>query len=164
MQPYRECHFLLNEECSPNTIEYVSKAQLWWRTYSPTKTCLLCCIRNVLTAIPDCYRYTDFCNRTSHMLPVVFRIQFAGIVSIVFSTECVSISFAQTTLVLFAQFTLHNYVIYVNIQWSWDKMAAIFQTTLPNAFSWMKMFEYRLRFHRSLFISVQLIIFQHWFR
>ena len=100
VQPYRECHFLLNEECSPDTIEYVSKAQLWWRTYSPTKTCLLCCIRNVLTAIPDCYRYTDFCNRTSHMLPVVFRIQSVGIVSIVFSTKCVSISFAQTTLVL----------------------------------------------------------------
>ena len=68
VQPYREYPFLLNEECSPDTIECVSKAQLWWRKYSPTKTCLLCCIRNVLTAISDCYRYTDFCNWASHML------------------------------------------------------------------------------------------------
>ena len=32
-----------------------------------------------------------------------------------------------------------------------DKMAAIFQTTFSNAFSWMKMFKLRLRFHWSLF-------------
>ena len=34
----------------------------------------------------------------------------------------------------------------------------------PSAFSWMKMFEYRLKFHWSLFLRVQLTIFQHWFR
>ena len=45
-----------------------------------------------------------------------------------------------------------------------DKMAAIFQTTFSNAFSWMKMFEFRLRFHWSLFPMVWLTIFQHWFR
>ena len=91
VQPYRECPFLLNEECSPDTIECVSKAQLWWRKYSPTKICLLCCIRNVLTAIPDFYRYTDFCNWAT-----VYRIQSVDKVSIVFSTEFVSISFADT--------------------------------------------------------------------
>ena len=32
-----------------------------------------------------------------------------------------------------------------------DKMAAIFQTTFSNAFSWMKMFKLRLRFYWSLF-------------
>ena len=96
VQPYRECPFLLNEECSPDTIECVSKAQLLWRKYSPTKTCLLCGIRNVLTAIPDCYRYTDFLYWTSHMLPTVFRIQSAEKVSIVFSTKYVSILFAET--------------------------------------------------------------------
>ena len=31
--------------------------------------------------------------------------------------------------------------------WSRDKMAAIFQTTFSKAFSWMKMYEFRLRFH-----------------
>ena len=35
--------------------------------------------------------------------------------------------------------------------WGRDKMAAIFQTTFSNAFSWMKMFKLRLRFHWSLF-------------
>ena len=29
----------------------------------------------------------------------------------------------------------------------WDKMVAIFQTTSSNAFSWMKMYEFQLRFH-----------------
>ena len=56
----------------------------------------------------------------------------------------------QITLVLLRNLHyIFKYVIYVNTQWGWDKMAAISQTTLPNAFSWMKMFEYRLRFHRS---------------
>ena len=36
--------------------------------------------------------------------------------------------------------------------------------TFSNAFSWMKMYEFRLMFHWSLFIRVQLTIFQHWFR
>ena len=44
--------------------------------------------------------------------------------------------------------------------WGWDKMAAIFQTTFSNVFSWMKMFEFRLKFHWSLFLRVQLTISQ----
>ena len=42
--------------------------------------------------------------------------------------------------------------------WGRDKMAAIFQTTFSNAFSWMKIFKFRLRFHWSLFPRVQLTI------
>ena len=48
--------------------------------------------------------------------------------------------------------------------WGQDKMAAIFQTRFSNAFSWMKMFEFLLKFHSSLFPRVQLTVFQHWFR
>ena len=48
--------------------------------------------------------------------------------------------------------------------WSRDKTAAISQKTSVNAFSWMKMHEFRLRFQWSLFLSVQLTIIQHWFR
>ena len=48
--------------------------------------------------------------------------------------------------------------------WGRDKMVTNFQTTFSNAFSWMKMFKFRLRFHWSLFPRVQLAIFQHWFR
>ena len=43
--------------------------------------------------------------------------------------------------------------------WGWDKMAAIYQYTFLNAFSWLEMYTFRLRFHWSLFIRVQLIIF-----
>ena len=46
----------------------------------------------------------------------------------------------------------------------WDKMAAISQMTFSNVFSWIKMFEFRLRFHWSLFLRVQLTIFQLWCR
>ena len=48
--------------------------------------------------------------------------------------------------------------------WGRDKMAAISQTTHSNAFSWMKMYAFRLRFHWSLFLRVQLTIIQHCFR
>ena len=48
--------------------------------------------------------------------------------------------------------------------WGREKMAAIFQTTFSNAFSWMKIYEFRLNFHRSLVLRVQLTTFQHWFR
>ena len=48
--------------------------------------------------------------------------------------------------------------------WGRDKMDAISQTTFSSAFSWMKMFEFRLKFHWSLFLRVQLTIIQHWFR
>ena len=48
--------------------------------------------------------------------------------------------------------------------WGRDKMAAISQTMFSNAFSWMKMYEFRLTFHWILFLRFQLTIFQHWFR
>ena len=50
------------------------------------------------------------------------------------------------------------------IHWDRDKMADIFQTTFSNVFSWMKMYEFLLRFHWSLFLRVILTIFQHWSR
>ena len=43
------------------------------------------------------------------------------------------------------------------------KMAAISQTTFPNALSWKKNFEFWLKFHWSLFLKAQLTITQHWF-
>ena len=38
------------------------------------------------------------------------------------------------------------------------KMAAIFHTTYSNAFSWMKMYQFWYRFHRSLLLTVRLTI------
>ena len=48
--------------------------------------------------------------------------------------------------------------------WGCHKIAAIFQTTFSNAFSWTKMYKFLLRFHWSLFPWVQLTLFLHWFR
>ena len=48
--------------------------------------------------------------------------------------------------------------------WGRDKMDAISQTILSDAFSWMKMLEFRLTFHWSLLLRVWLTKSQHWFR
>ena len=44
------------------------------------------------------------------------------------------------------------------------QMADVSQMTFSNAFSWMKMYWFLLRFHWSVFLRVQLTIFQHWVR
>ena len=46
--------------------------------------------------------------------------------------------------------------------WDRDKIAAISQT-FSNAFPLMKFFEFRSRFHRSLFLRFELTIFLYWF-
>ena len=43
--------------------------------------------------------------------------------------------------------------------WGRDKMAAIAQTTVSNAFSWMKIHEFRFKFPWNLFQRAQLTIF-----
>ena len=48
--------------------------------------------------------------------------------------------------------------------WGRDEMDNISQTTFSNVFSSMKMFEFRLKFHWSLFPRVQSTIFQPWLR
>ena len=44
------------------------------------------------------------------------------------------------------------------------KVAHISQTTFSNAFPWMKIYEFRLISHWSLFLRVRLSMFQPWFR
>ena len=48
--------------------------------------------------------------------------------------------------------------------WGRDKMANLFQTSFTNACFWIKMCALWLRFHWSLFQTVQLTTSQHWFR
>ena len=48
--------------------------------------------------------------------------------------------------------------------WGRDKMDAISQTTFSSAFSWIKMFEFRQKFHWSLFLRVKLTMFHHCLR
>ena len=45
-----------------------------------------------------------------------------------------------------------------------DKIASISQTTFSNVFSWMNVYEFRLRFHRNFFLRFELTILQNWFR
>ena len=48
--------------------------------------------------------------------------------------------------------------------WVWlHKMAAVLQATFSNAFSWMKIFVFWLKFNWNLFLKVQFTISQHWF-
>ena len=56
---------------------------------------------------------------------------------------------------------LRRHLAYYDViltHWGRDKMAAISQTTLSIALSWIKMLELRLNFHWSLFLRVQLTI------
>ena len=69
--------------------------------------------------------------------------------------ELISVTASSRRRLLFGEYLTH---------WGRDKMAVVSQTTLSNAFSWMKMLEFRLRFLWSLFLRVQLTIIQHWFR
>ena len=48
--------------------------------------------------------------------------------------------------------------------WGHDKMDALPQTKFSSAISWLKMCEFWLKCQWSLFLRVQLTIFQHWFR
>ena len=63
--------------------------------------------------------------------------------------------FQHVLLVILHKWTLYQYLTH----WGRDKIAAFFQTTFSNGLSWMKIFEFRLKFHWSLLLRVQLIIF-----
>ena len=53
------------------------------------------------------------------------------------------------------------YLIFLALtHWSQDKMGAIYQSTLSNAFSSMKMFELWIKCQRNMFLRVQLAIRQ----
>ena len=42
------------------------------------------------------------------------------------------------------------------VYWGWNQVSAILQMTFSNAFSWMKVYEFLLRFHRSLLLRFKL--------
>ena len=42
--------------------------------------------------------------------------------------------------------------------WSWDKIAANSQEAFSNAFHWMKIMKFWLKFHWSLFLQIQLTV------
>ena len=77
-----------------------------------------------------------------------------------FLQEIWGISLLKPTII----HTLQTVVTLNLTHWGRDKMDTISHTTLWNAFSWMKMLKFWLKFHWSFFIKAQLTIFQHWFR
>ena len=52
---------------------------------------------------------------------------------------------------------------YINTSWGRDNFVTLSQTTFSNAFSWMKICEFRLIVHLNLFLRIKSTIFQHWF-
>ena len=129
--------------------------------------------------------YCNFCKsfavmNRSYGWPTAFREMRLSITWVLCSLVDLNIS-TQEQLPLFCQ-RGGGGVIYWNIialwqygmdmlsvywwltHWGRDKMDATSQTTFSSAFSWMKMYKFRLKFHWNLFLRVQLTIFHHWFR
>ena len=112
-------------------------------------------------------------SRWDHIALINFAIHFEGEVCFQFICNIehhFKIQLSKTGPVYISQDANNSKVLshreqaIVLTHWGRDKMDAISQTTFSNAFSWMKMFECRLKFHWSLFLRVQLTISQHWFR
>ena len=75
----------------------------------------------------------------------------------------VSLLEVLSTMTLNHWYFVRQVIKWALTHWGWDKMAAIFQMTFLNTFSWMKMYDFWSRFHWNLFLRVKLTIFQHWF-
>ena len=65
----------------------------------------------------------------------------------------------------FVCFTLCGPMMYIFVRcWGLNKTAALLQMTISNTFSWKKTLILWFQFHCCLFVRVQFIINQHWFR
>ena len=108
-------------------------------------------------------------QKTPHISPwrVSYGLSFVRILEkidcIIMAPHCIKYSWDLFTHMHQNCFTGSEHVV-SSTHWGRDKMAAVSPTTLSNAFSWMKILEFRLKFHWSLFLRVQLTIIQHWFR
>ena len=76
-------------------------------------------------------------------------------------------SFFTIICVLWHAIAPHNFKLVADLyggitHWGRDKMIAIL-LIFSNAFSFVKIYQFRLKYHRSLLLKAQLIIFQHWF-
>ena len=65
------------------------------------------------------------------------------------------ISFRVISLVMWKSYDYHIASEETSTHWGQNKMVAISQTTISNAFSWMKTYELRLTFHWNLFLRIQ---------
>ena len=125
----------------------------WWRHQMETFSKLLAlCAGNTL----------EWCQLNAlQASPVVHLVTPLSCVSLSMNTQpsVPAIVFWRKILLCYNRITMA-----VLTHWGRDNMAAIFQTTFSNAFSWMEIYEFWLRFQWSLFLRIQLTIFQYWFR
>ena len=91
-------------------------------------------------------------------------IWFSILVEYVWSYDRLHKGWTRRTVIGHVNACIYTITVLSSSHWGRDQMADIFQTTFSNAFSWMKIFEFWIIFHWSLFLRVQLTIFQHWFR
>ena len=146
------------------------------------------CLWKITVMLFACWKWIKakiFVKKTNKMLAIYGKIKFVSAyylpltynrtsVDISMNTNCIETGQALQgfkmwlfSLMLCSAFSI--WICHVAFpssltHWGRDKMAVISKTTFSNAFSWMKMFEFRLKFLWSLFPRVQLTIFQQWFR
>ena len=115
---------------------------------------------------------TLYSQKTPHNSPsrasygVSIASNLVNIDHVIMAPQCIKrLSSTQTIYYTVSptEYALGSCSSLVLTHWGRDKMAAFSQTTLSNAFSWMKILEFWLKFHWSLFLRVLLTIFQHLF-
>ena len=107
--------------------------------------------------------YLTLCGRECEMYSLVFRetSMETRVCSSASAGTNVSINYMYGTGTVFDK---GNENKLNGVGWGQDQIDAMSQTIHSNAFSRMKMNEFRLGFHWSLFLGLELTIFQHWFR
>ena len=93
----------------------------------------------------------------------MLEIQYSGMLYPNFLQWTSALSYCPLRVGSIATYTTSVATIH-STHWGRDQMDDISQTTFSNAFSWMKMSEFRLKFCWSLYLMVKSTIPQHWLR
>ena len=147
------------------------------RTNTFLATVILFDYNKPVAQIPQCTcpisHNVPFCSKNVHIYVskccIVGLFIVCGIVGFVRLVYWMSLTWNYTALQNFGITWEHSrharvsvpslgYLLPMLTHWGRDKMDAISQTTCSIAFPWMKIFEFRLKFHWSLFLRVQLTI------
>ena len=107
------------------------------------------------------YRIQTFLFKKMHLF-----VSFVKTAAILSRPQCVNFKMNNYIHIIktSVSYPCHGLSLSMITHWGRDKMDAIFQTTISNGISWMKIYLFRLKFHWSLLLRVQITISQHWFR
>ena len=137
------------------------KLQTWWKGNAGLSKGNTFCVWNTSLEIQSIYFMYQWISKDAHCRPRVRNIWFwRAKIEYFCVAGMILCSWYNLTWWLLALSSPDTGGITLT-HWGRDKMAAIFVTTISNAFSWMKINKFRLRFHWSLFPRDQLTIFQH---